>query len=199
MPSDRKLTGKQEAFARAYVGEAKRNATEAARMAGYEGTEASLRVAANKLVTNGNVSAFIAELEADFVQRQDITGEEVYETLAAALRFDIAECTYRDEEGVLRLHDIDRLPRHVRMALGATGFEMDENDRSRILTARFRPVDRLKAADQLAKTKALDLYASTRHQHDLTDDAAAALAEMVARTRKRDDEEKAPHEAFVRH
>lgn len=198
MPTNgRKLTGKQRAFAHAYVGDAKRNATEAARMAGYKGTERTLNVTGSRLLRNDKVAAYIAELESDFVKRQDIAGEEVYETLAAALRFDIAECTYRDEEGVLRLHDIDRLPRHVRIALGPTGFVMDENDPSRILTARFRPVDRLKAADQLAKTKALDLYASSKHEHHATDDFTAALAALVGKVH--DEQEERAHESFVRH
>lgn len=58
------LTTKQEAFVAAYIGQAKGNATEAARLAGYEGSEATLRSIGSENLTKPNIEARIAEYRA---------------------------------------------------------------------------------------------------------------------------------------
>lgn len=58
----KRLTLKQERFVTAYLGEAKGNATEAARISGHVGTAASLRVTGCRLLANANVRARIDEV-----------------------------------------------------------------------------------------------------------------------------------------
>lgn len=53
------LTGKQQAFVNAYLGKAKFNATQAARLAGYSGNDNVLAQMGHKLVRNGKISLAI--------------------------------------------------------------------------------------------------------------------------------------------
>ena len=55
------LSPKQEAFVSAYIGAAHGNATEAARIAGYQGTDAVLRSIASENLTKPNIQERIAE------------------------------------------------------------------------------------------------------------------------------------------
>lgn len=57
-----KLTGKQELFCLAYTGEARFNATEAARIAGYEGDDHSLRSVGHENLTKLDIKNRIKEL-----------------------------------------------------------------------------------------------------------------------------------------
>jgi len=58
----RKLTKKEELFILAYTGEAKFNATKAAKIAGYGGTKDSLRVIGHENLTKLNISEKIKKL-----------------------------------------------------------------------------------------------------------------------------------------
>ncbi len=51
-----KLTAKQQLFCEFYIGAANGNATEAARMAGYQGSDETLRVTASRMLTKANIS-----------------------------------------------------------------------------------------------------------------------------------------------
>lgn len=53
------LTPKQQAFVDAFRGKAKGNGTQAARLAGYSGTDAALAVAASRLIRDPKVAAAI--------------------------------------------------------------------------------------------------------------------------------------------
>jgi phage terminase small subunit len=55
------LTPKQQAFVAAYVGEARGNATQAARLAGYSGSDRTLQVTGHEVLSNPKVSQAIAE------------------------------------------------------------------------------------------------------------------------------------------
>jgi len=76
-----KLTEKQRKFVEAFMGPAKGNATEAARIAGYSGNDATLRNAGSRLLTNANISEAIKErqesdpLVADREERQRFWSE----------------------------------------------------------------------------------------------------------------------------
>jgi len=76
-----KLTEKQRKFVEAFMGPAKGNATEAARIAGYSGSDATLRNAGSRLLTNANISEAIKErqesdpLVADREERQRFWSE----------------------------------------------------------------------------------------------------------------------------
>jgi len=58
------LRPKQEAFVAAYIGPAKGNATEAARLAGYEGSYAVLRSIGSENLTKPNIAAAIEDYRA---------------------------------------------------------------------------------------------------------------------------------------
>lgn len=53
------LTPKQQAFVDAFRGKAKGNGTQAARLAGYSGTDAALAVAASRLIRDPKIAAAI--------------------------------------------------------------------------------------------------------------------------------------------
>ncbi len=50
------LTTKQRLFVEAFIGAANGNATEAARLAGYQGSDDTLRVTASRMLTKANIS-----------------------------------------------------------------------------------------------------------------------------------------------
>ncbi len=61
MEERRKLTEKQRRFVEAYLGEARGNATEAARIAGYKGNERTLQVVGSQNLSKPIVSDAIRE------------------------------------------------------------------------------------------------------------------------------------------
>lgn len=74
-----KLTIKEQAFADAYLGEARGNGTEACRIAGYESKRESLAVLASRLLRKVKVSEYIqARLE-----ERKITAENVLNEIAS--------------------------------------------------------------------------------------------------------------------
>jgi phage terminase small subunit len=60
MGAERPLTAKQQLFIEAYLGAARGNATEAARLAGYGGDGDTLKVTGCRLLTNANVAEAVA-------------------------------------------------------------------------------------------------------------------------------------------
>lgn len=56
-----KLTAKQQLFCEFYIGAANGNATEAARLAGYKGTDETLRAIGSQNLTKLNISEFCQE------------------------------------------------------------------------------------------------------------------------------------------
>lgn len=75
------LTEKQRRFVEAYVGKAEGNATEAARLAGYSGDDATLSVAGAKLVRNGKVADAIEDARKPRTRRAILTREQRQELL----------------------------------------------------------------------------------------------------------------------
>lgn len=80
--SVRPLTTKQRLFVEAYL--ASPNATEAARKAGYKGTDNALGVIGHKMLTNAKISAFVEKR----VQSFGMTANDVLSELAAIARGD---------------------------------------------------------------------------------------------------------------
>ncbi len=76
------LTHKQALFVEGYIGPAKGNATKAARMAGYQGTNHSLEVTGSKLLRNGEVASRVQGRVAEVAMSAD----EVLELLAEVAR-----------------------------------------------------------------------------------------------------------------
>ena len=81
------LTGKQQAFVNAYLGEARFNATEAARLAGYKGNDHTLRTVGHQNLTKLDIKAAIA----DFWAQNAMTAEETLHRLADMARGDIGD------------------------------------------------------------------------------------------------------------
>jgi phage terminase small subunit len=81
------LTDLQQRFVKAYVGEAQFNATEAARRAGYQGTDNALAAAGSRNLSKDKVRKAIEERTARFVMDQD---EAAYR-LARMARGDIGD------------------------------------------------------------------------------------------------------------
>lgn len=72
----KRLTLKQERFIAAYLGEAKGNATEAARKAGYAGNTDTLKVDGARLLANANIRARIDEvLQAESMSSAEVLRE----------------------------------------------------------------------------------------------------------------------------
>ena len=69
--TSRRLTRKQQLFVAAYVGEAKGNATEAARIAGYGGSDATLRQTGSENLTKPHIIAAVEELAEELEDELD--------------------------------------------------------------------------------------------------------------------------------
>lgn len=89
-----RLTLKQRKFCLAYTGEANGNGVEAARLAGYRGSDLTLRVSASENLTKPNVLRFISQLRADAekaAQGKILSATEVLVGLTRIAEADIAE------------------------------------------------------------------------------------------------------------
>jgi phage terminase small subunit len=79
------LTLKQQRFADAYVGEAKGNATKAAQIAGYKGTNETLRYVGCENLTKPNILAYInTRIKPEMIKNR-LTVDMVLDDLAWAL------------------------------------------------------------------------------------------------------------------
>ena len=81
----RKLTPKQRAFVDAYTGEARGNATEAARMAGYRGNDTTLGSVGAENLTKPAIRNAISAATAETRQRAVMTRAERQEFLTEAV------------------------------------------------------------------------------------------------------------------
>lgn len=79
----RPLTSKQQAFAIAYVGPAKGVGVQAARMAGYTGSDAALDVQARRCLGDARVMLLVEQYRAKVVQEGVLTAQEVAVRLSA--------------------------------------------------------------------------------------------------------------------
>lgn len=77
--SEQRLTLKQQRFINAYLGEAKGNATQAARLAGYSGDDHALRVQGARTLANASVRAHVDEV----LQAEALSAAEVLRELTA--------------------------------------------------------------------------------------------------------------------
>src|SRR5690606_13108777 len=82
----RPLTEREHRFVRAYVGEAAGNGTEAARLAGYQGSNKALGVTAVRLLGRASVQQAIAQLRQQADRRAAMTLGELQERWARILR-----------------------------------------------------------------------------------------------------------------
>lgn len=85
------LTEKQARFLRAFVGEAKGNATQAARLAGYRGSDATLRATASRLLRRSGIAAALEEHRRDLEAKGILTRDEILARLASIARGEVEE------------------------------------------------------------------------------------------------------------
>ena len=76
---DKELNDQQKTFCREYVADIKRNARRACIRAGYG--EKGARTAGPRLLKNPRIQEFIAELDAERIERLDIDADEVVKML----------------------------------------------------------------------------------------------------------------------
>lgn len=82
----RPMSMKQRRFLEAYVGEAKGNATLAARIAGYKGSESTLRAVASRVLHSHAVSAELEAYNAETRTAALLAREEILTRLTAIAR-----------------------------------------------------------------------------------------------------------------
>ena len=110
-------TVKQQKFVNAYEG----NATEAARLAGYKGTDGYLRLAGYRLITNDNILALIEKRQeaeksakvADRTERAEILSSilrnnKAYEVEGLTLGVDVAEELETGKTKFVKISAVDR-------------------------------------------------------------------------------------------
>ena len=86
--ADRPLTPRQQAFVAAYVGAAKGNATEAARIAGYNGNDNVLGVTGHELLKHPKVAHALSVFRMATHTTAIMTAEEAAERLSRIARGD---------------------------------------------------------------------------------------------------------------
>lgn len=96
----RRLSGKQLAWIEAYLGEAKWNATEAAKIAGYKGDRKALGVRGNECVKNSRIQQVIAQRLAE----SGASTDELIHRWLTITRFDVSDCM--DHNGKLDLEKL---------------------------------------------------------------------------------------------
>jgi len=101
------LTGKQKAWAQAYVGPARFNASEAARLTG---------IAISSGVENRSkphIMDYVEELQKDALRRHMISQARTLEELVAIGFSNITDILTVDGDGRVTMKDLDEAPRHV--------------------------------------------------------------------------------------
>lgn len=155
--TDKPLTEKQRAFVAAYVGEAKGNATQAARLAGYGGNDRTLAEQGRRLLTNEGVRQALERFRAEMDRGRRASAERVHEFLTQVMEAELTEVT---------------------VTVNKNG-EFVENE------APPRVRDRITAALGLAKVCGYEAPAKTEHSGTvgleiaLTAEQDAALAEYL--------------------
>lgn len=101
------LTDKQKAWAEAYVGPAKFNASAAAQMAGVDPSTG------REYRTKQNVIAYVEQLQAERLQGRVISQDRTLEEIFSIATSDLTDVFSFSDGGNLVVRDLDDLPRHV--------------------------------------------------------------------------------------
>lgn len=147
-PELKPLTDKQEKYCQAYVVCA--NQSTAYRIA-YDADamgNASVAVEACKLHADPNISLRIRELQQEAYERNKITIDELIQSMAGMVRFDIAELY--DENGSLK--SIHSIPKEVRQMIAEyTADEIRIDSMVVGHTKKIKVIDKLAAIEKLMK------------------------------------------------
>ena len=142
------LTDKQEKYCQAYVVCA--NQSTAYRMA-YDAESMNsntIAVKACELHSKGNITVRIRELQQEAYERNKITIDELIQSMAGMVRFDIAEL-YTEHGALKNIHDI---PKEVRQMIGEyTADEMKIGEMVIGHTKKVKVIDKLAAIEKLMK------------------------------------------------
>lgn len=112
----RSLTQKQQAFINAYIGEANGNGTQAARLAGYKGSDDTLRSVARENLTKPHIAAEIERRQQAARERAGLTLDWLVERLMRIADVNIAD--FGVWQGAwFRLHDSTTVPRELAYAI----------------------------------------------------------------------------------
>lgn len=107
----RRLTDKQKAWAQAYIGPAKFNASEAARIAGISEAEG------RKNRSKPHVVTYIEELLRECLQRRTVSQDRIIEEIVSVALSDLADVLTVTESDLVNVKTLDSLPRHVTSAV----------------------------------------------------------------------------------
>lgn len=113
-----KWTVKQFLFAKAYIGEAKQNATKAAIMAGY--TENAASEAGYAILRKAqylHVQEYIEEEIGAIVDKFDVSAEALVRRLAEIANCNIEDVVQITESGRIRLKPFDEIAEHAKGAI----------------------------------------------------------------------------------
>lgn len=135
---DRQITERMRAFVREYLGEAKLNASEAARRAGYTG---EVKVRASQLLDHPWVKAEIEKGMRERAEKTGITAERVVEELRRIAMADPLDAF--DENGELR--PLKEVPEDLRRTISSIDTETkvsEEGVTTVVRKIRFWPKDK---------------------------------------------------------
>lgn len=146
----RKLSPKQNAFVAEYLVDG--NGVQAARRAGYKGTDEVLASVAHENLRKPQIAKAVAEAQARRQQRLDLQADDILRELLRLARTDIGQAY--DEKG--RLKPIHEMPEDVRRAIsGVKVFEEFEGTgKDRVQIGEVREVkfwDKVKGLELLGK------------------------------------------------
>lgn len=141
---DNSLTPKQEAFCQAYIQTG--NKSEAYRMS-YNCSKMkpeTIHVKANELFNIGKVSVRVEELQSEVAERNQITVDELIQSLSGMVRFDVAEL-YNEDGSLKSIHEI---PKEARMMIS----EVESIDlRDLGVVRKVKTIRKLDAIEKLMK------------------------------------------------
>ncbi len=140
------LTPKQEKYAQMYVKYGNKTVAYKKAYNTENMKPESINRKAFEVHENGNVTARIAELQAELEKRNAMTLDRVIKSIAQIATFDIAEI-YDDKGNIKPIHEI---PKSVRIAIQSIKtFELGDNDNR--ANARIRDVKLLNKLDAFEK------------------------------------------------
>lgn len=172
------LTGKQEAFIAAYIGPANCNATEAARIAGYNANGNSLEVIACNVLRNVKVASRIRQVMRDSAMDPD----EVVKRISDCARSSIDDIGNVD--GGMFFTDLDKTKKRGKLH---TISSIEYSDKGQIKVKMYNALD---ALEKLAKMHGLYAEEKPHVQNDtkilnvfldsLHPDAAGAIRQALS-------------------
>lgn len=158
-----KLSDRRALFVKELLADPKRNATEAARRAGYSGR--CCHITAMNLMRNQWVMAEIEKHDAPRMHRLDITAEKVLRELAAIGFADMGDYLDFDAEGGVRIN-LDKVPEGGTKAImevtQESRWEGRGDDAEKITITKFKLHPKTQALELLARHLGILVQ---RHEH----------------------------------